>query len=268
MKKSQTRGQRLVWLCGLAFIVAGCDNPTNPTSPSAVPAPGAGIIAPLGVGAGPQTASTPIAVGAGPQTASTPIAVGAGPQTASAPIAVGAGPQTASALRGARPGKYTVCHMKASGTYVPIEVSGSAMAAHQAHDGDWMPEDGSCSSSDPPTDLPPVTLSCGAPTTEGGIPGSIVSPGPGVDTTQGGVFLGFAVTATPPPPTPTKGVREIFDTDANGTTSTTSDFWLWNGTYEQGVWTSGAVSFVREIRFTLDDASCSLFWNINPPSGS
>ena len=67
MKKSQTRGQRLVWLCGLAFIVAGCDNPTNPTSPSAVPAPGAGIIAPLGVGAGPQTASTPIAVGAGPQ---------------------------------------------------------------------------------------------------------------------------------------------------------------------------------------------------------
>ena len=162
--------------------------------------------------------------------------------------------------------KYTVCHMRASGTYVPIEVSESAVAAHRAH-GDWTPDDGSCSSSDPPTDLPPVTLSCGALTTVGGIPGSTASPGPGVDTTQGGVFLGFAVTATPPPPTPTMGVREIFDTDANGTTSWTSEFWLWNGTYEQRVWTSGAVSFVREIRFTLDAASCSLFWNINPPPG-
>ena len=255
MKKSQTRGQRLVWLCGLAFIVAGCDNPTNPTSPSAVPAPGAGIIAPLGVGAGPQTASTPIAVGAGPQTASTPIAVGAGPQTA-------------SARRGARPGKYTVCHMKASGTYVPIEVSGSAMAAHQAHYGDWMPEDGSCSSSDPPTtDPPPVTLSCGAPT--GAInPGSTSYPGPTVDTIAGGVSLEFAVAANPIPTSSTWIDREVLDEYVTGPVppTTTPILLKADGTYDGSSWTSGSISFVRQIRFILDDAaSCSLFWNINPP---
>ena len=62
------------------------------------------------------------------------------------------------------------------------------MSAHQAHYGDWMPEDGSCSSSDPPTDPPLVTLSCGAPT--GAInPGSISRPGPTVDTTTAGVIL-------------------------------------------------------------------------------
>ena len=242
MKKSQTRGQRLVWLCGLAFIVAGCDNPTNPTSPSAVPAPGAGIIAPLGVGAGPQTASTP--------------------------IAVGAGPQTASALRGARPEKYTVCHMKASGTYVPIEVSGSAMAAHQAHDGDWMPEDGSCSSSDLPTDPPPVTLSCGAPTGATN-PGSTSSPGPTVDTTAG-VNLEFAVAANPIPTSSTWIVREVLDEYVTGPVHPPpTSVELKDGTYESFIFTSGSISFVREIRFTLDDAvSCSLFWNINPPSES
>ena len=242
MKKSQTRGQRLVWLCGLAFIVAGCDNPTNPTSPSAVPAPGVGIIAPLGVGAGPQTASTP--------------------------IAVGAGPQTASALRGARPGKYTMCHVTASGTYVPIKVSESAMAAHQAH-GDWRPEDGSCSLSGTPTDPPPVKLSCGAPT-EATNPGSTFPPGPTVDTTTAGVNLEFAVTASPAPTSLTWIVQEVLDEYLTGPVppQTTSVPLKADGTYEGSSWTSGAVSFVREIRFTLDAASCSLFWNINPPSGS
>ena len=221
MKKSQTRGQRLVWLCGLAFIVAGCDNPTNPTSPSAVPAPGAGIIAPLGVGAGPQTASTPIAVGAGPQTASTPIAVGTGPHTA-------------SARRGARPEKYTVCHVTASGTHVPIEVSKSAMAAHKAH-GDWTPGAGSCSSSDLPTDPPPVTLSCGAPTWATN-PGSTSFPGPNVDITAG-VNLEFAVTASPAPTSLTWIVRKVLDEYLTGPVppETTSVPLKADGTYEGSI---------------------------------
>ena len=150
-----------------------------------------------------------------------------------------------------------MCHMKASGTYVPIEVSGSAMAAHQAHYGDWMPEDGSCSSSDPPTtDPPPVTLSCGAPT--GAInPGSTSYPGPTVDTIAGGVSLEFAVAANPIPTSSTWIDREVLDEYVTGPVppTTTPILLKADGTYDGSSWTSGSISFVRQIRFILDDAA-------------
>jgi len=264
MKKSQTRGRCLVWLCGLALVIAGCDNPTNPTSPSTVPAPGpSGTLALLGVGAA-QTASAPFGVG------------------------VGADPQTASALKGKRPGKvdddphkknrkakskkrsksFRLCHVTGSGTYVSIEVSESSVAAHMAHGDHWQPDGASCSPIDPPIDPLPVTLSCAAPTWATN-PGSPDFPGPNVDTTAGGVDFEFAVTATPAPTSPTWIVRQILDTFDTGVHALESSVLLSSdGTYEGSIYTSGGVSFAREIRFTLDAASCSLFWTINPPPGS
>ena len=162
--------------------------------------------------------------------------------------------------------------MSASGTVVPIEVSESAVAAHLVH-GDGTPDDGSfdesCSPSDPRTDPPAVTLSCGAPTGATN-PGSTSFPGPTVDTIAGGVSFEFAVAANPIPTSSTWIVREVLEEYVTGPVppTTTSVPLEADGTYEGSIWTSGGLSFVREIRFTLDAASCSLFWNINPPSGS
>jgi hypothetical protein len=59
-------------------------------------------------------------------------------------------------------------------------------------------------------------------------------------------------------------VRETRDTFATGVQVRQSNVLLSGGKYEESIFTSGGIAFVREMRFTLDGASCSLFWNINP----
>jgi hypothetical protein len=79
------------------------------------------------------------------------------------------------------------------------------------------------------------------------------------------VTLGFSVTANPPTSGNVLMVREIRDTFSPTDVRVRQDTAvLVNGIYRSSIFTSGTLSFVREIRFTLDTATCSLFWNINP----
>jgi len=175
--------------------------------------------------------------------------------------------------------RMTLCHRTGNGTYSLIEVSGAAMAAHLAH-GDEAPNNGRFSATCallpsvpppppvppppdpvPPPPLPP-TLSCGAPA-GATHPGSTVFPGPTVDATSG-VSLEFAVTLSPAPTGTTWMVREVRDSLATGLTVRQSTVALTDGRYQGSIFTSGGLTFVREIRFTVDNLSCSLFWNINP----
>lgn len=87
-------------------------------------------------------------------------------------------------------------------------------------------------------------------------------PGPTVNATQGAT-LQFLVTASPAPASDTWMVREIRDTRPSGLTVVQSNVLLSNGSYQGSIFTSTLGSFLREIRFTLDGASCSLFWSIN-----
>jgi hypothetical protein len=94
-------------------------------------------------------------------------------------------------------------------------------------------------------------------------PGSTVFPGPTVDATLG-VYLDFLVTASPAPASGTSIRREIRDTRSTGETVMTSNHLLSAaGSYQGFIFLSGEGSFLREIRFTLDGTSCSLFWSIN-----
>lgn len=167
--------------------------------------------------------------------------------------------------------RVTVCHRTGGGTFMLLEVSASAYAGHMSH-GDGMPNtegyDGNCAARSsapppppPPPDPLPLTLACGAPAGATN-PGSTVFPGPTVNATQGAT-LQFLVTASPAPASDTWMVREIRDTRPSGLTVVQSNVLLSNGSYQGSIFTSTLGSFLREIRFTLDGASCSLFWSIN-----
>ena len=169
--------------------------------------------------------------------------------------------------------RVTVCHRTNGGTYLKLDVSASAVAGHMGH-GDMMPNsDGNCvvASSPPPPPPPPdplpLTLACGAPAVAAHPgemhPGSTVFPGPTVDASAG-VYLDFLVTASPAPASGTNILREIRDTRSTGETVMTSNHLLSAaGSYQGFIFLSGEGSFLREIRFTLDGTSCSLFWSIN-----
>ena len=59
-------------------------------------------------------------------------------------------------------------------------------------------------------------------------------------------------------------LREIFEYFATGVQVRQSTVVLTDGRYQDWIFTSGSVSRVREMRFTLSKASCSLFRNLNP----
>jgi hypothetical protein len=79
-----------------------------------------------------------------------------------------------------------------------------------------------------------------------------------------GATLEFAVTASPAPAGSLLMLREIRDTSSTGVVVNQALVPLSDGSYQGSMFTSGGLSFVREMRFTFDTASCSLFWNINP----
>jgi hypothetical protein len=85
-----------------------------------------------------------------------------------------------------------------------------------------------------------------------------------VSTANGGVSIDFAVTANPTPAGDTWMMREVIDNFSTGVQVRQTNVLLIGGAYQGSIFTSGGMSFVREIRFTLDTATCSLFWNINP----
>ena len=162
-----------------------------------------------------------------------------------------------------------LCHRTSGGTYVKIVVSGSAKDSHVAH-GDGVAGgssfDENCavknSEPPPPPPPPPLTLTCGAPAGATN-PGSTQAPGPTVNATMGAT-LEFAVTASPAPAGSLLMLREIRDTSSTGVVVNQALVPLSDGRYQGSMFTSGGLSFVREMRFTFDTASCSLFWNINP----
>ena len=189
-----------------------------------------------------------------------------------------ASPSLAGGSGAAAAGRIPLCHRTGSSSYVLIEVSASAENAHLAH-GDGRPGtapfDVNCTllPAPPPAPVPPpdpvpppppqpLTLSCGAPTGATHA-GSTTYPGP-TTSAIGGVQLEFAVTASPAPAGDVWMVREIRDNLATGIQVRQSNVLLSGGSYQGSMFTSGSLSFVREMRFTLDNASCSLFWNINP----
>ncbi len=183
-------------------------------------------------------------------------------------------PASPSAMLEPGGNRVTLCHRTSGGTFMLLEVSASAYQGHMSH-GDGMPNtegyDGNCvaRSSEPPPPPPPppppdplpLTLACGAPAGATN-PGSTVFPGPTVNATNGAT-LDFVVTASPAPAANTWMVRETRDTRPSGLTVVQSNVLLSNGRYQGSIFTSGLGSFLREIRFTLDGASCSLFWSIN-----
>ena len=114
-----------------------------------------------------------------------------------------------------------------------------------------------------PAPGPAQVLLCGAPPNAVN-PGSTSPPGPALDTTGGTQVLQYQVTAVPAPAWALLSSAIYLD---GALFLTLPDRWL----DSSGVYTQynhqvnmNTTSAVFEVRFWLDSAQCSLFWNLNP----